>query len=112
MRPEEVFDPLLQQERTSLAWERTAFAGLVVGLLMTRLGASMHLALGAIGIAVVCAAALLLVWTGKHYDDLHVTLRAGDSPVHPRAAMVVGVGATVISGLATVLTIAAAIASS
>lgn len=107
MRPEEVFDPLLQQERTSLAWERTAFAGLVVGLLMTRLGATMHLALGAIGIAVVCISAGLLVWAGRHYDDLHVTLRAGESPVHPSAAKAVGIWATVVTGLATVLMVAA-----
>lgn len=106
----EVFDPLLQQERTSLAWERTAFAGLVVGLLMTRLGATIHLAVGAVGIGVVCVSAGLLVWTGKHYDDLHVTLRSGESPVHPAAAMVVGAGATIVTGIATVLAIAAALA--
>lgn len=105
MPPEEAFDPLLQQERTSLAWERTAFAGLVVGLLTTRLGASIHLALGAVGVAVVCASAGLLVWSGKHYEDLHVTLRAGESPVHPGAAMAVGLGATVATGIATALAV-------
>ncbi len=110
MAPQEVFDPFLQQERTSLAWERTAFAGLVVGLLTTRLGASVHLVLGAVGVVVVCASAGLLVWSGKHYDDLHVTLRAGESPVHPAAAMVVGIGATVATGVATVLAVVAALA--
>ena len=105
MRPEQVFDPLLQQERTSLAWERTAFAGLVVGSLMTRVGASVHLLLGAFGILQVCASAALLVWSGRHYEDLHVQLRAGESPTHPRAAMVVGIGATVATGLATVLAV-------
>lgn len=105
MRPEQVFDPLLQQERTSLAWERTAFAGLVVGSLMTRVGASVHLLLGAFGILQVCASAALLVWSGRHYEDLHVQLRAGESPTHPRAAMVVGIGATVATGLATALAV-------
>lgn len=112
MRPEQVFDPLLQQERTSLAWERTAFAGLVVGSLMTRVGASMHLLLGAFGILQVCASAALLVWSGRHYEDLHVRLRAGESPAHPRAAMAVGIGATVATGLATALALAFVIAGS
>ena len=105
MRPEQVFDPLLQQERTSLAWERTAFAGLVVGTLMTRVGASVHLLLGAFGLVQVCASAGLLVWSGRHYEDLHVQLRAGESPTHPRAAMVVGIGATIATGLATALAV-------
>lgn len=112
MRPEQAFDPLLQQERTSLAWERTAFAGIVVGSLMTRAGASVHLLLGGFGIVQVCVSAALLVWSGRHYEDLHVQLRAGDSPTHPRAAIVVGIGATVATGLATVLALVAIVTDS
>ena len=38
-----LFDPMTPPERTSMAWERTAFSGMAVGLLMTRLGATVHL---------------------------------------------------------------------
>lgn len=103
MRPEQVFDPLLQQERTSLAWERTAFAGIVVGALMTRVGASVHVLLGGFGLLQVCASAGLLVWSGRHYEELHVQLRAGESPTHPAAARVVGIGTTIATGLAMLL---------
>lgn len=103
MRPEAVFDPLVQHERTALAWERTAISGMVVGALMTRIGVSIHIALGAVGLAQVCASAALLIWAGKHYEDLHGTLRSGDSPAHPTAAALVGLGATVATILATVL---------
>ena len=109
MRPTEVFDPLLQHERTALAWERTAISGIVVGALMTRTGARVHLLLGGVGLAVVCGSAALLVWAGRHYEDLHGVLRAGESPVHPRAAALVGIGATVSTLLATALAVAAII---
>lgn len=107
MRPDTVFDPRLQHERTSLAWERTAIAGIVVGSLMTRAGASVHLLLGAIGIVQVGASAVLLIWAGKHYEDLHGTLRAGQSPTHPTAAKLVGLGATITTALATLLALVA-----
>lgn len=107
MRPDRLFDSRTQHERTSLAWERTAFAGMAVGLLMTRLGATIHIGLAAIGIVQVVLSAGLLVWSGKHYEDLHGTLRAGESPTHPTAAKVVGLGATVATGVATVLALIA-----
>ena len=112
MRPTQAFDSRLQHERTSLAWERTAFSGMVVGLLMTRVGANIHPLLGAVGIVQVLVGGALLVWSGKHYEDLHGPLRAGESPTHPRAVMVVGIGATVATGLATVLAIVYIVARS
>ena len=57
----------------------------------------------------MCASAALLLWAGRHYEDLHGTLRAGESPVHPRAAALVGIGATVATLLATALAAAAII---
>jgi uncharacterized membrane protein YidH (DUF202 family) len=107
VRPERLFDTRTQHERTSLAWERTAFSGMAVGLLMTRLGAMIHLGLAALGIVQVALSAALLVWSGKHYEDLHGTLRAGESPTHPTAAKVIGIGAMVATGLATLLALAA-----
>lgn len=107
MRPTTVFDPLFQHERTALAWERTAISGLVVGSLMTRVGVTIHPTLGAVGLAQVCASAGLLIWAGRHYEELHGTLRAGDSPAHPSAAALVGAVATAATVLATLLAIAA-----
>lgn len=102
-----MFDPLFQHERTALAWERTAISGMAVGTLMTRVGVTIHILLGAVGLVQVCASAALLVWAGRHYEDLHGTLRSGRSPVHPTAAALVGIGATVATLLATVLAVVA-----
>jgi uncharacterized membrane protein YidH (DUF202 family) len=103
-----LFDPKTPPERTSMAWERTAFSGMVVGLLMARVGATMHPALGAVGVAQVCAAAGLLVWSGKHYRDLHASLHAGRPATHPRAVGAVGIGAVATTAVATVLAVLAA----
>ncbi len=105
MRPELVFDTNLQHERTSLAWERTAFAGLVVGALMTRIGASIHVVLGAIGLLQVCASASLLLWSGRHYEGLHGPLRSGEDPANPVAAKLVGVMTTGATAAATILAV-------
>lgn len=91
-----------------MAWERTAFSGMAVGLLMTRVGATVHLALALVGITQVCLSAALLLWTGKRYRDLHGRLRAGEAATHPSAVAAIGIGATVATGLATALAVAAA----
>lgn len=103
-----LFDPMTPPERTSMAWERTAFSGMVVGLLMTRVGATVHLALGVVGIVQVCASAALLVWTGKHYRSLHGRLRAGEPATHLSAVAMVGIGATLSTAAATGLAVVAA----
>lgn len=111
MRPDSVFDSMLQHERTTLAWERTAFAGIVVGSLMTRVGASVHLLLGGIGLVFVCAAGGLLIWAGRNYDGLHGPLQAGESPVHPAIVATVGAVATAATVAATVLAVVAILAA-
>lgn len=93
-----------------MAWERTAFSGMAVGLLLTRLGASVHLAFGVVGVVQVCASAALLVWTGKRYQSLHGRLRAGEPATHPSAVAAVGIGTTVATALATVLAVISAAA--
>lgn len=105
-RPTEVFDDKLQHERTSLAWERTAIAAIALGLLMTRAGATVHPGLGLVGIVQVCSGAALLVWSGRHYEELHGTLRAGQTPAHPEITRLVGIWATIAIGLAIALTVA------
>ena len=103
-----LFDPKTPPERTSMAWERTAFSGMAVGLLMTRMGATLHPALGLVGVVQVCASAALLVWTGKRYRDLHGKLRAGEPATHPSAIAAIGIGTTVATAVATVLAVVAA----
>lgn len=103
-RPGKVFDAGLQHERTALAWERTAVAVMVAGVLLARYAAqTVHYSIAFVGIAQVVLGALLLVWTGRHYDDLHGPLRDGASPVHPAAARVVGLATVVFSGFGLVL---------
>lgn len=106
IRPTTVFDPGLQHERTALAWERTAIASMVAGVLMARYTASeLHVATAVVGVAQVVFGSVLLVWSARHYDDLHGPLRAGTSPIHPTASRIIGVGAIVFTGAGLVLSI-------
>jgi uncharacterized membrane protein YidH (DUF202 family) len=105
-RPEKVFDPGLQHERTALAWERTAIGVMIAGVLLARYAAqTVHVTIALVGVAQVVVGAVLLVWSGRHYDDLHGPLRAGVSPVHPTAARVVGLATVTFSAFALVLAI-------
>lgn len=90
-RPTEVFDAGLQHERTSLAWERTAISMMVAGLVLSRFAAVEGFwLLAAGGMVQVVFGAVLLVWSGVHYEELHGTLRSGAEVVHPSAARWVG----------------------
>ncbi len=105
-RPDVVFDPGLQHERTSLAWERTAIASMVAGVLLARYATvSLHYVFAGLGMAQVVVGAAILVWSGQHYENLHGRLRSGDSPIHPTATTIVGVGSVVFTGSATVLAV-------
>lgn len=105
-RPERVFDEGLQHERTALAWERTAIAVMVAGVLLARYAAStVHYTIAFVGIGQVVVGAILMVWSGRHYDELHGPLRAGQSPVHPTAARIVGAATVGFSGIALALAI-------
>ena len=104
VRPDGVFDSGLQHERTALAWERTAIASMVAGVLLARYAAeSVHYGFAAIGVAWVVVGGALLLWSARHYEDLHGPLRAGESPVHPGAVRLVGLGTIVFSGAALLL---------
>ena len=105
-RPRKVFDPGLQHERTALAWERTAIAVMVAGVLLARYAAeTVHYTIAFVGVGQVVVGACLLVWSGRHYEDLHGPLRAGASPIHPTAARIVGVATVVFSGFGLVLAV-------
>lgn len=84
---------------------------MVAGVLLARHAAvSVHYTIAAIGIGQVVAGALVLLWAGRHYDELHGPLRHGQSPVHPTAARVVGVATVLFTGLALLLSIVIALA--
>lgn len=110
-RPTVVFDRGLQHERTSLAWERTAIASMVAGVLLARYAAaSLHYVFAMLGIAEVVVGAGILLWSGQHYENLHGRLRSGETPVHPTAARILGVGSIVFTGLSLVLAVIIALA--
>jgi len=105
-RPASVFDPGLQHERNALAWERTAIASMVAGVLFGRYAAQeLHLVFAVIGVLQLFVGAALLVWSGMHYEELHGRLRRNQSPVHPAAARVVGLATVVFSGSGLILAI-------
>lgn len=109
-RPAAVYDRGLQHERTALAWERTAIAGMVAGVLLARYSAtSLHPVVAVLGVLQVVVGSGVLVWAARHYDDLHGPLREGQSPIHPLAAKVVGLGAVVFTGVATVIAVVIAL---
>lgn len=110
-RPSAVFDSGLQHERTSLAWERTAISMMVAGLVLSRFAATEAFwLLAAGGMAQVTFGAVLLVWSGVHYEELHGTLRRGADVVHPSAtrwiglATIAGTGAGLIAAITATVT--------
>ncbi len=110
MRPDTVFDPMLQHERTALAWERTAIATMVSGTLLARRAAELNVWFAAMGVLQVVLGAALLIWTGLRYEQLHAPLRRGESPVHPFAVQFVGITTMVFSGFAMVIAAATVLA--
>lgn len=110
-RPHTVFDEGLQHERTALAWERTAISLMVAGILMVRYTSrTLPVGFALAGLAQVVTGAGLLLWSARHYEDLHGPLRAGESPIHPTATRVVGATTVAFTGLGLLLSIAIAVA--
>jgi uncharacterized membrane protein YidH (DUF202 family) len=108
-RPTEVFDSGLQHERTSLAWERTAISMMVAGLVLSRFAATEGFwLLAAGGMAQVVFGAVLLVWSGSHYEELHGVLRSGTDVVHPSAARWVGLATIAGTGAGLVAAVVVA----
>lgn len=103
-RPVTSFDSGLQHERTALAWERTAIAMMVAGLVLSRFAAIHEFwVFAAVGLLQTVFGAALLVWAGARYEDLHGPLRQGVDIVHPRATRVVGIVTVATIGLGLVL---------
>ncbi len=99
-----VVDPGLQQERTALAWERTAIAVMVSGVLLARYAAqSAHWATALAGLVQTMIGGGLLVWAGVHYTELRGPLLDGTSVVHPTATRIVGLSTVIFSAIALLL---------
>lgn len=101
----------LQAERTALAWERTAVSMMVTGILLARYASDTSRPLLAVaGLAQTVGGAVVLVWAGVHYGDLHGPISTGGSIVHPLAVRIVGVATVTFSGCALAL-VAAVVAT-
>lgn len=93
-RPPDSMPGGLQHERTALAWERTAIAMMVSGVLLARYAAhEIHPVVGLLGIAQTVGGGLLLFWAGAHDRELH-------DPTEPASA-VPKVALTRVVGLST-----------
>jgi uncharacterized membrane protein YidH (DUF202 family) len=69
--PDEVTDEGLQQERTALAWNRTALAMIIAGALYLRVGGPPLLLVP--GVLMIAFGGLLLVTAGGRYRRLRQT---------------------------------------
>lgn len=103
-----MFDEGLQQERTALAWDRTALAMIVSGLVYARAVGAPYVRPAQLPVVVaLLVGSAMLVLGARRYTDLHATLRA-DRPVERvpyvravwLATVVVGVASTVAVVLA------------
>ena len=83
-RPDHVFDPSLQHERTALAWERSAVALMFAGGLVFNYARETKVVWAEVlGLIVLAGGAAILLWAGKRYESLHSALRAGSNITHP-----------------------------
>ncbi len=109
MRPDTVFDPMLQHERTALAWERTAIASMVSGTLLARRAADLHVSLAALGLLQVVLGAALLIWDGTALRAVtRAPFAAARARAHPDAVRIIGLTTVGFCGAATVIAIASA----
>lgn len=104
---EPFFDPALQHERTSLAWERTAIAIMVSGMLLARYAAQDTFAgLAVVGLLQTVFGAAVLVWSGRRYDDLHGPLHRGANISQATALRWIGFTTIAFAGTALALAVA------
>lgn len=96
----------LQYERTALAWERTAIAMMVAGVVLTRYAASdAHVLLSSFGIVQTAGGGLLLVWAGNNHDLLHDLSRPVGAVPQVNLTRAVGIGTVLFTTTALVLAV-------
>jgi uncharacterized membrane protein YidH (DUF202 family) len=97
-RPVRPYSGALQHERTALAWERTAFSMMGIGVVLARFASVEGLDLIAfVGLLVVAVGVGLILWASIHYEARHDALRREEDIAHPAAARFVGIAATAVS---------------
>lgn len=93
-----IYDEGMQQERTALAWDRTALAMIVGGALFLRAGQPPYHELRHLpGIVMIALGAVLLVASFTHYERRDARLREGGRATHPGLVRLVGVAAVLFS---------------
>lgn len=99
----------LQHERTTLAWERTAFSLMGVGVVLGRFAAVNDVLLAeVVALPLVVLGAALLVWAGAFYERRAEHIDARHDVAHPAAARLVGTvavattGASLLAGIVVV----------
>ena len=103
-RPANSIDGGLQHERTALAWERTAIAMMVAGLVLARYAAKEHGALlGSVGVLQTAAGATLLLWASRNDELLHNPARPASAVPQVWLTRVVGLVNLVFIAFALVL---------
>ena len=101
-----IFDVGLQHERTALAWERTAIATMVSGVLLARYAAaSAHVLLAIIGLVQTATGGVLLLWASLHYDTRGHHLRDSTAIAQPNVARMIGLSTVAFIAAALVLAI-------
>jgi len=101
---------MLQPERTALAWERTAIAMMVAGVLFIRHATiNSHPVVSVVGLLQTLLGAAVLVWTGLNYDDLGHQLRDETSVTRHAATSFLGLATLLFIGASLVLTIVIAV---
>lgn len=110
---ERVWDPGLQPERTSLAWQRTSLAFLGLGLAVPRVAWPVLGAWSLLPAGVVLAAAVaVLVVSHRRYRQAHRVLTGGHGRLHDgRLPLLVALTALLLAGLALVLLLTSALAA-
>lgn len=109
--PHNVIGGGLQHERTALAWERTAIAMMVAGVVLARYAAeSVHFTLGLFGVAQTAAGGLLLAWAGRNNEKLHSIATPPSAVPQLALTRLVGAGTVVFTGVALLLSALIALA--
>lgn len=105
-RPTNAIGGGLQHERTALAWERTAIAMMVAGVVLTRYAAgSLHFTIGFFGVAQTAAGGLLLAWAGRHDEQLHSFATPPSAVPQLVLTRLIGGTTVVFTGVALILAV-------
>ena len=103
-RPENSIGGGLQHERTALAWERTAVAMMVAGVVLARYATQdTHVFLSVGGLAQTVAGASLLWWAARHHEQLHSLATPASAVPQVGLTRLIGGGAVLFTGFALVV---------